>query len=172
LYQVPRIEISDHAGPAGPMRRLDSSNAADMYRFALEHFIAVSAKSVVAPTLSTKITSAGPTARAGEYTYSGIALHAIKDGKVASSTVERVSFTLAINDAGKSENLTGEVADLAAYDFDASATLAILDPARANDDKYYRAYRQLTVGAYSASLQKGLRMRIDGMTVDAVGVRP
>jgi hypothetical protein len=171
-YQAPRVEISDYAGPAGPMRRLDSSNAADIYRFALEHFVAVSATSVVAPTLTTKIASAGPAAGAGDYTYSGIALRDIKDGKIASSTVERVSFTLAMNAAGKTENLTGDVSNLAAYDFDASATLAILDPARANDDKYYRAYRQLTVGAYSASFQKGVKMRIDGMTVDDVGLRP
>ena len=171
-YQAPRIEISDYAGPAGPMRQLDSSNAADIYRFALEHFVPVSAKPVVAPTLSTKITSAGPTAGAADYTYSGIALRDIKDGKIASSTVERVAFTLAMNAAGKTEDLAGKVADLAAYDFDASATLAILDPARASDDKYYRAYRQLTVGAYSASFQKGLKMRMDGMTVDDIGVRP
>src|SRR4029079_6946307 len=62
--------------------------------------------------------------------------------------------------------------NLAAYDFDASATIALLDPARANDDKYYRAYRQLTAGAYTASFQKGLKMRLDGVTVDDLGLRP
>jgi hypothetical protein len=79
---------------------------------------------------------------------------------------------MAMSAAGKTETITGEVANLAAYDFDASATLAILDPARANDDKYYRAYRQLTTGAYSASFQKGPTMRIDGITVDDIGLRP
>ncbi len=173
-YQAPRIEVSDYAGPAGPTRRLDTSNLADIYRFALEHFAAASAKWVVAPTLALKLTSLGasPAAGAGEYTYANIALRDIKDGKIASSTVDRVSFTLAMNAAGKTESLTGEVANLAAYDFDASATLAILDPARANDDKYYRAYRQLTAGAYTASFQKGLTMRVDGVTVDDVGLRP
>jgi hypothetical protein len=171
-YQAPRIEISDYVGPAGPLRRLDSTNAADIYRFALEHFAAVAATSAVAPTLTTKLTSVGAAAGPGDYTYSGIALRDIKDGKIASSTVERVAFTLTMNAAGKSENLTGEIANLAAYDFDASSTLAILDPAHAKDDKYYRAYRQLTAGTYSASFQKGLTMRIDGLTVDDVSLRP
>jgi hypothetical protein len=173
-YQVPRIEISDYVGPAGPMRRMDSSAAIDIYRFALEHFATVTAKSAVAPTVSVKFAPAGSAAAAGagDYTYSGVALRDIKDGKVAASTVERVSFTTAMTAAGKTENLSGEVSNLAAYDFDAAATLVILDPAHAGDDKYYRAYRQMTVGAYAATFQQGLKMRIDGVTVDDVGVRP
>ena len=173
-YQVPRIEVSDYSGPAGPMRRLESSNLADIYRFALEHFAAVSAKAVIAPTLTLKLAPAGtsPAAGAGDYTYANIALRDIKDGKIASSTVERVSFSLAMNAAGKAENVAGDIASLAADDFDATAMLAILDPARANDDKYYRAYRQLTAGPYTVSLQKGLTMRVDGVTVDDVGLRP
>src|SRR5258708_31627836 len=61
---------------------------------------------------------------------------------------------------------------MAAYDFDSVAALAMLDPARANDDKYVRAYRQITIGAYTAAFQKGMRMRVDGMTIDDVGLRP
>jgi len=173
-YQAPRVEVSEYAGPAGPARRLDSANAADIYRFALEHFVAVAAKSIVAPTLTLKLIPSASAAAAGngEYIYSGIALHDIKDGKIASSTVERVSFTMAMTAAGKTETITGDAANLAASDFDASATLAMLDPARANDDKYYRAYRQLTAGAYSASFQSGMKMRLDGMTVEDVGLRP
>jgi len=173
-YQAPRIEVSDYAGPAGPKRRLESSNAADIYRFALEHFVAAAAKSVVAPTLTLKLLPLGSAAAAGagDYTYSAIALRDIKDGKIASSTVDRVSFTVTMNAAGKAENLTGELADLDAYDFDASAMLAILAPSRANDDKYYRAYRHLTAGAYTTSFQKGVTMRIEGVSVDDVGLRP
>ena len=48
----------------------------------------------------------------------------------------------------------------------------MLDPAHANDDKYYRAYRQMTVGPYSASFQQGLKMRVEGVTIDDVGLRP
>ena len=173
-YQAPRLDVSDYAGPAGPLRRMDSTNPADIYRFALEHFAAAAAKSIEAPTLTLKLAPSGssPAAGVGDYTYSGFALRDIKDGKIASSTVQRVSFNVAVNAAGKTENLTGEVADLAAYDTDASAMLALLDPARANDDKYYRVYRQLTVGAYQISFQKDVKMHVDGVTVDDVGVRP
>jgi len=173
-YQAPRLEVSGYSGPAGPMRRLEGSSAVDIYRFALEHFAAVTAKSVTAPTVTAKFAPAGsaPMAGAGDYTYSGLALRDIKDGKIAASTVERVTFTVSMTTAGKTENLTGDVVNLAAYDFDAAATAAMLDPAHANDDKYYRAYRQMTAGAYTASFQQGMKMRLDGVTVDDVGVRP
>jgi hypothetical protein len=173
-YQAPRIEISDYSGPARPTRHLDSSNASDVYRFGLEHFATVTATSVSVPALTMKFGPNGAAASpgTGDYIYSGVSLRDIKDGKIASSTVDRATFTVAINAAGKTESLTGEIANLAAYDFDSSATLAMLDPARANDENYYRAYRQLTFGAYSASFQKGLKMRIDGATVDDIGLRP
>ncbi len=173
-YQVPSIEITDYAGPGGPLRPLDGTAPADIYRFVLDHFAAVSAKAVVAPTVAVRFAPAGSAASAGtgDYTYTGVALRDIKDGKVAATIVDRVSFTAAMTAAGKTENLTGEITNLAAYDFDAAATRALLDPARASDDKYYRAYRQLTVGPYTASFQQGLKMRIDGAIVDDVGLRP
>lgn len=173
-YQVPRIEIVDYAGPATPLHPLTSAAAIDVYRFALKHFATVSAKSMTAPTVTAKLTpvaSSAP-AGAGEYTYSGIAVRDIKDGKVATTTVDRVTFTAAMNAAGKTETLTGEITSLAAYDFDAASTRMLLDPAHAKDDKYYRAYRQLTAGAYTASFEKGLRMRVGGITVDDIGLRP
>ncbi len=120
------------------------------------------------------MTPAGSSAVAGtgDYTYSGVALRDIKEGKIAASTVDRLTFTAAMTTAGKTETLTGEVANLAAYDFDAASTRVLLDPAHAKDDKYYRAYRQMTAGAYTASFEKGLRMRVDGVTIDDVGLRP
>ena len=66
--------------------------------------------------------------------------------------------------AGKQEKLTGEIADIVAYDFDATATLAMFDPARAKDPKVYRAYRQMKSGAYSASFGGGMKVSIAGMT--------
>ena len=105
-YQAPRIEIADYAGPAGPLRPARYRRAADIYRFALEHFAAVTAKSVVAPTVAVEDSGrriAGG-AGAGDYTYSGVALRDIKDGKIAASTVDRVTFTAAMTAAGKTEN--------------------------------------------------------------------
>jgi hypothetical protein len=173
-YQAPRIEVTEYAGPAGPLRPLTSAAAVDIYRFALEHFAAVTAKSVVIPSVAAKMTPAGssPVAGTGDYTYSGVALRDIKEGRIAASTVDRLTFTAAMTTAGKPETLTGEVANLAAYDFDAASTRVLLDPAHAKDDKYYRAYRQMTAGTYTASFEKGLRMRVDGVTIDDVGLRP
>jgi hypothetical protein len=173
-YQAPAVEVTDYDGPGGPLRPLQGTAPADIYRFALDHLAAVSAKAVVAPSLSVKLAPAAGSAAAGvgDYTYSGLTLRDIKDGKMAAATVERVTFTAAISAAGKAEKLSGEIANLAAYDFDIAAMRALLDPERANDDNYYRAYRQLTVGPYTASFQQGLKMRLDGVTVDDVGLRP
>jgi hypothetical protein len=173
-YQAPRIEIADYAGPAGPMRPLDSKSPAEIYRFALKHFASVTAKSVGAPALTMKLSPAtsGSGGLAGEYKYSGLALTDIKDGKIASATVERAAFTATVAAAGKSETVSGDIANLAAYDFDTSAVLKIFDPAAGKDDAYYRAYRQVVVGSYTATLPQGVRMRLDGMTIDDVGLRP
>jgi hypothetical protein len=171
-YQAPRIEIVDYTGPGGPLRPVDVTAAADVYRFALEHLAAVSAKSVTAPAVALKLSGSQPQAATGEYAYSGVALRDLKDGKIAAATVDRVNFTVAMNPAGKPESFSGEVTNLAAFDFDAVAARAMLDPAHANDDNYYRAYRQLTVGPYTASFQQGMKMRIDGITIDDVGLRP
>jgi len=35
-----------------------------------------------------------------------------------------------------------------------------------------RAYRQITAGAYTVALPMGMRMRMDGVTIDDVGLRP
>ncbi len=68
--------------------------------------------------------------------------------------------------------MTGEIANLASRDFDASAAAAILDPQKANDDRYYRFYGKTSAGPYTVTSALGLRMRIDEMTIDDVGVRP
>jgi hypothetical protein len=171
-YKAPRIAIKDYSGPAGPQRRLDSSSAVDIYRFALEHFAAVTASSVTASSLVGTINLGAATAGGGEYAYSGFALSDITNGRIAAMTVKRVVFTANMAQAGKAEKLTGEAADVVLHDFDAASVAAILDPARANDDQYHRVYRQMTAGAYAITSENGPRVHIDGMTVDDIGVRP
>ncbi len=172
-YKAPRIAIKDFSGPAGPKPPPALSSAADVYRFALENFAAVTASSVTAPSVTATASVPGAAgAQAFDYTYSNLALRDIRDGRIAAMTVDRAGFTANIQQDGKTEKFGGEFESMAAYDFDSAAALAMLDPARANDDKYYRAYRQITVGAYAATLQKGMRMRMDGMTIDEVGLRP
>ena len=72
----------------------------------------------------------------GEFAYSGMALQDIKGGKIAAMQVERASFTVNTQHAGKADKMTGEIANLASRDFDAAALAAILDPQKANDDRY------------------------------------
>lgn len=171
-YKAPRIEVTNYSGPAGPLRRLDSAAPADIYRFLLEHFAAVTAASATAATVTGRMTAPGSAAGSGDYSYSGVALRDIAGGKIASMAIDRVAFTATMNNAGKSEKMTAEVAELAAYDFDAAATLMMFDPAHANDDKYYRAYRQMKAGVYTASFEQGLRFRIDSMAIGEIAFRP
>jgi hypothetical protein len=171
-YKAPRITIKDYSGPAGPQRPPVSSSAADLYRFALEQFAAVTASEVAAPSLVGTINFGDAVPGGGDYTYSGFVLHDIKDGKIATMTVERMIFAVNTQQGGKAAQFAGAVADLASYDFDADAVAAILDPARANDDRYYRIYRQLKAGSYAITADNGPRLRIDGITVDDIAVKP
>jgi hypothetical protein len=172
-YKAPRIEIKDYSGPAGSQRPQVLSSATDVYRLALELFAAVAASSITAPSLALTASVPGASgAQTIDYTYSNLALRDIRDGRIATVTVDRVSFAANFPQGGKSDRFSGEFENLAAYDFDSNAAVAILDPARANDDKYIRAYRQITAGAYTAALPMGMRMRMDGVTIDDVGLRP
>jgi hypothetical protein len=170
-YKAPRIVVKDYSGPAGPQRQTATSSAGDVSRFALEQFAAVTASSVSAPSVVGTF-EYGAATGGGNYTYSDVALRDIKDGKIATMTAGRVVFTADMQQGGKAEKLTGEIADVALYDFDANSALAIFDPARANDDRYYRVYRQMTAGAYTVTSGNGPGIHIDGITVDDIGVRP
>jgi hypothetical protein len=172
-YKAPRIQIVNYAGPAGPLRRLDPAAPADVHRFVFEHFAAVTASSITAPTVTGSMTaSGGPVAGLGDYSYAGLAMREIRDGRMGVIAIDRVTFSATMDVAGKQEKLTGEIADIAAYDFDATATLAMFDPARAKDPKVYRAYRQMKSGAYSASFGGGIKVSIAGMTADEIGIKP
>ena len=48
-YKVPRITVKDYSGPASLQQPPASSSFAEIYRFALEQFAAVTASSVTAP---------------------------------------------------------------------------------------------------------------------------
>ena len=108
----------------------------------------------------------------GEFVYSGMALQDIKGGKIAAMQVERANFTVNTQQAGKADKMTGEIANLSSRDFDANAAAAILDPQKANDDRYYSFYGKTSAGPYTVTSALGLRMRIDQMTIDGVGARP
>ena len=91
--------------PARPARcgRLDAAAAADIYRFALEHFAAVTAKSVVAPTVAAKMTPAAPAPRRAPATTPIRASRCATSRTARSrrSTIDRVAFTVAMRRAGQ-----------------------------------------------------------------------
>jgi hypothetical protein len=171
-YKVPRITIKDYSGPGSLQRQPASSSAIDVYRFALEQLASVTASSVTAPGLAGTVNFGAATMDAGDFVYSGLALKDIKNGKIASLKVDRMGFTANTQQTGKAEQVTGEIADVASYDFDAGAAAAVLDPQKANDDRIYRVYRQVTAGPYTITFGQGARLIIDGITVDDIGVRP
>jgi hypothetical protein len=169
-YKAPRLVVKDYAGPASLQQPQASASAIDVYRPALQQFAAMSATSIEAPTISGTL-KLGP-AMSGEFVYSGTALRDIKAGKIASMQVERANFSVDTQQAGKADKMTGEILNIASRDFDAAAAAAILDPQKANDEKYYRFYGKTTAGPYTVTSALGLRMRVDEMMIDDVGIRP
>ena len=170
IYKVPRLVMKDCAGPAGMQRPQASASFIDAYRSALEQFAAISAASIEAPTITGAINFGA--AMSYEFTYSGMSLRDIKAGTIAAMQVERLNFTMNTQQAGKADKMTGEILNLASRDLDASALIAALDPQKANEDRYYRFYGRTTAGPYTVTSALGLRMRIEEMTLDEVGLRP
>jgi hypothetical protein len=106
-----------------------------------------------------------------EFAYSGLALQGVKGGKIATAKLDEMAFTVGIQVPGMADKITGNLANVATYDIDINAIAAVLDPQNANDDQYYRSYRQVTTGAYTISSAQG-RTRIDGLAIDDVALRP
>ena len=170
VFKAPSLVATGVSAPVRPLRPLDATSPVDIYRFIFEHAAAVAATSITAPSLTASVTGAGTTVI--DYTYTNLALRDLKDGRIAAMTTERASFTADVPQNGRTEKISGEFASMAAHDFDSRAALATLDPSRANDDSTVRAYRQLSAGAFTVSLPNGMGMRVDGITVDDVGLRP
>lgn len=171
-YKVPRIAAKDFSGPASLPRPPASSSMIDLYRLLVEQLGALTVTSITAPSVAGTMVSGNPALGNGEFAYSNLALRDIKAGKIAAVTVDRMTFTATTQPKGKAEKVTGELTNFAAQDVDTVAAAAILDPQRANDDRYYRVYRQFRVGAYTIISGQGPTVRIDGVTVDDIGARP
>jgi hypothetical protein len=171
-YKIPRITVKDYSGPAGPFRQPASSSVIDVYRTVLEQFADITASSVTVPNLAETIAFGAATPANGDVSYSGLAIQGIKDGKIAAVKVDEFIFAVNAQQAGKPGSITGDLVNIASYDIDIAAAAAILDPQKANDDHYYRLYRQISTGAYTLASDQGLRMRIDGLTIDDVAARP
>jgi hypothetical protein len=170
-YKAPQIVMKDYSGPASMPTRPASASLVEAYRSGLEQFATVSASSITAPTIVGTINNFG-TVTSADFNYTGIALREIRNGKIASMQIERNAFTANTQQAGKVEKMSGEMVNLVSRDFDTAAVAAILDPQKANDDKYYRVYGQTTAGPYTVTSAQGVRVTIDGMALDDISVRP
>ena len=107
----------------------------------------------------------------GEFTYSGFTMEGLKAGKIAAMKTREALFKFT-QPAGATRTIIGNLADFAAYDTDFAVMAAGFDPQRAGDDGYYRVYRQISTGPYSLKFDQTMTMRIDGFTIDDVGMRP
>jgi hypothetical protein len=169
-YKVPRISVKGYSGPASLPRPPASTSFIDVYRFALEQFAEITVSSVTAPSLAATIDFGG--AGNGSVTYSGLEIQDIRNGNIASVRVGEFTFAVHLEQAGKAQSITGDVVDIAAHDIDTAAAATILDPQKANDDQYYTVYRQIQTGAYTLASDQGVHMRIDGLSINDIGVRP
>jgi hypothetical protein len=108
-----------------------------------------------------------------DYVYSDLAIRDIKDGKVATTHANRVTVAMTVAQPGKKQvRMTGEIADISARDFDATAAATVLDPAHANDDKFYRIQGQISTGAYTLTSDNGPSFRIDGIRMGDMKIQP
>ena len=171
-YKAPRITVKDYFGPLSLPQRPASSSIIDLYRFGLEQFAGISASSISVPSLAGTLDMRAAAPVGSEFTYSDFAIEGIKGGKIATMRCAAFDFTVNTQQAGKTETLNGKLVNLVSSDIDATAMAAILDPQNANDDNYHRAYRQVSTGAYTIVSGQGPHLRMEGMTIDDVGLRP
>ncbi len=145
-YKVPRVTVKDYSGPANLQQPPASSSFIDVRLFALRQLAGITAASITAPSVAATINFSGTTPVNGDITYSGCAVEGIRDGKIATAKVDGFVFTVNMQPAGKAEKLTGSLANVIARDISINAMTALFDPQRANDDQYYRTYRQISAG--------------------------
>lgn len=175
-YKAPQITVKDYSGPAGLPQLPASSSIFELYRFGFTQLASINASSVTAPTLTGTMTFSAAAhvgdGAGGEFAYSGVAIENMKNGKIGTNKIDKVTFTINSQAAGKALKTTGDVANMVATDIDVGAMAAIFDPAKANDDRDYRVQGHVSVGPYAFTSSLGLNMRIDGMTVDDVRINP
>jgi hypothetical protein len=171
-YKAPKVVIKNYSGPSSGERPPASASPSEAYGFLLKQFAAISASSMSIPSLAGTLDIEGGALSHGEFSYTGVAAEGIKDGMIARQTVGDISFKVDARQAGQAQTMTGHIVDAATYDFDTTAMVAVLDPQSASDNRVRRAYRQGTTGPYELSSSLGMKMHMDGFTIDDVGLRP
>jgi len=176
-YKAPQVTMKDYSGPVRMQGPSAGSSLLDIYRSLAQQFTTVGAASVTVPRIDGTLDYGTAALGTADFTYSGFTIDGVKDGKVAHEKLDEVTFTMNLphtagQPANAPEKFTGHIVDIVVLDIDANAVLAVLDPDKAKDDHVYRLYRQATTGAYEITAAPGVRMRMDGITVDNIGLRP
>lgn len=173
-FKVPRIVVKAYSGPATVQRLPASASLAELYRFGFEQLASINAASITIPNLTETITIDAKMrdgAIGGDYLYSGIVIEGIKDGKIASAKTDGFHFSL--NQPKQSAmQVTADLANMVAEDIDVGALAAVFDASKANDDRDHRIYKHISTGPFAITLPEALSVRIDGMTIDDVGLNP
>src|SRR5205823_11168714 len=86
-YKAPRITVKEFSGPASLQQQSPSSSAAELYRFAIEQFAGIGAASMSVPSIAGTM-NFGAALQDGKFTYSGLEVRGIKDGKIATTKID------------------------------------------------------------------------------------
>ncbi|MCP3399456.1 hypothetical protein [Bradyrhizobium sp. CCGB20] len=171
-YKVPQLTLRDYAGPIHAGNAPAGGSLIDMYRYVLDQYAGVTASSLAAPALTMSFDSGSGAAGSGEITYSGLAIQNLKDGKIDAMKADRAVISIDVKQPGKPDKLTGELSNIIVNDFDASVIRAALDPQTTGDDSYRRVYRRVSTGPYVLKSAQGMRVDIDGFTIEDIAVQP
>ena len=171
-YKVPQLTVQGYSGPILGKGSPASDSLVDVYRYYLDQFADVTASSIVAPTTTVTVESGSNGPISGDFAHSGLAIQNIKQGHISTVKQDRAVFNLNVHEPGKQDKLTGEIANIIASDFDATALAAMLNPANANDDTFRRIYRRISGGPYTLTSAQGVRMQLDGFAIEDVEAQP
>ncbi|WP_038952664.1 hypothetical protein, partial [Bradyrhizobium japonicum] len=171
-YKIPQIIAHEFSGPTRAASAPLSGSIVDMYRFMLAQYATVSASSIMAPTIAVNVDAGTGNAGGGDFVYSGLAVQNVNRGKIETAKTDRITYSLDVTQPGKPGKMTGELSGLAAYDFDASAVTAALDPQGSSDDSFHRIYRRISANSYVVTMAPGVRVKIDDVAIDDIAIRP
>ncbi|MFK4656773.1 hypothetical protein ABIF97_006707 [Bradyrhizobium japonicum] len=171
-YKIPQLTMRDYAGPVHAAAAPADNSMIEMYRYALSQYTGVTASSLTAPTLTMSFDSGNAAAGSGEFTYTGLAIQNLKQGKIDAMKADRAVISVEVKQPGKPDKLTGELSNIIVNDFDATAILAALDPQTSGDDNYRRVYRQVSAGPYTLKSAQAIRVDIDGFAIEDIAVQP
>ena len=185
-FKVPQLTANDVAVndvPANPsagtvptQATAESSSPLDAYRRAIRRLTGVTAASVSIPSATGTANFGTAAPGALDFAYTNYTLTDIRDGKIAATKADSLSFALDMQSAGQPQKMTGHLANLAASEIDMTAALAMLDPETAGDDRTYRLYHSVSAGPYeitsSQGISQGIKTRIAAMATEDVSVQP